>query len=317
MNQLTHWFDLHRRYATVATVVAVVLLLSLAKSLQWQVFFFVFNVLLFGVCHGSCDHLRCPPDKYCNVGIARLLLFAASYLAFAALVFYVWLHDPGPMLVSFLSVSCLHFAMDEDEMLSFPKKLLWGILPVLAPCFLHARDVGQLFGFLTGSQGEFSEQLNTVLQLFGFLVLGLASASLIVDIFGALQQQSKRMLAISISELALLLSYVLLSPLLSFTVYFCWWHSVRQSLKLSAKFDSSDLGRGLGKFIKHAIPFTLGSWLMALILYLTVSEPGSHQEFAQQIRTIFYLLSALTVPHMFISMFFANAAFPSLLKKQL
>jgi Brp/Blh family beta-carotene 15,15'-monooxygenase len=311
MSGRKYWLALHRRLATIWTAAAFLPLFFLFRDIHLQVVFFIFNVALFGISHGAVDHLRCPPDKKGKVGIFRLLSFGVLYIGFSFLVLYVWLHDPGPMLVSFLLLSCLHFAMDEDEALPFAEKFLWGSLPVLAPCFLHAKAVGEMFSFLTGAPGDFSLALNTSLRLIGYLLLGLAVASLVVDTLGALEERSKNRLAVGASELLLLSCYLFLPPLLSFTIYFCWWHSIRQCLKLIAEFDATDFRRGLVAFARSALPLTLGSWLMACFLYLMVASTSSAQQFALQIRTVFYLLSALTVPHMFVEIMLSNRLFRS------
>jgi len=311
MNKLEDWNVVHRRVAAMATGLSILPMFFLIKDLQWQVLFFVLNVAFFGICHGALDHLRFHTDKTGQLILWRLLLFGLLYLGLAALVIFTWLHDPGPMLVSFLSVSCLHFAMDEDTDLPAVARLLWGVLPVLGPCFLHAKEVGQMFTFLTGSQVEFSMQLNVVLQFVGFVVVGLTVVSLSIGIVNAINQKSTKGLSMSISGLSLILCYIVLPPLLSFSIYFCWWHSLRQCLKLIAGLDAPDFQHGLIKFIKIALPLTLGSWSIALLIYFLYAKlgcamVGGEQLFASQIRTVFYLLSALTVPHMFVEMFFSE-----------
>lgn len=287
---------------TIATATALIPLFLLVKDLNGQAIFFIANVLLFGVCHGSLDHLQCPPDRTGRVGGFRLLGFGSIYVALAGLVLYVWLRDPGPMLVSFLSISCLHFALDEDEQLPFIQRLLWGFLPVLAPCFLHVQAVSQLFSFLIGSQTAFSSEMIAALRMLGFIVCGLAFATLVVDIFAAIEKRSRASLIDSIPGALLLISSIILPPLLSFTIYFCWWHSLRQCIKLVGLFRTETFYPGLLRFMKAAAPLTLGSWALAAIIYAIVPRPGVGENFAPQIRTIFYLLSALTVPHMVLAL---------------
>jgi Brp/Blh family beta-carotene 15,15'-monooxygenase len=265
--------------------------------------FFILNVAVFGVSHGALDHLKCPPDKHGNSNVLRLSIFGVVYLAFAAAILYVWKHDPGPMLLGFLLISCLHFAADEDPNLRFAEKLLWGFLPILAPGFLHTKEVGQLFSYLAGSQIDFSRQLTAALRTVGFLALGLSASALLIKAFSALEKEPKSILSACLPRLSLLFSYIALPPLVSFTIYFCWWHSARQCLKLIAAFDPDNFRVGLKIFIKRAAPLTLGSWLFGLIIYCTIDHTNSSGQVSQQIRTIFYLLSALTVPHMFVVLF--------------
>jgi Brp/Blh family beta-carotene 15,15'-monooxygenase len=301
------WLAVHRRVACGATAVSIAPLFYCCKDLNCQVLFFIGNVLLFGVCHGSLDHLQCPPDKNGKVGVLRFLLFLFIYLALAVIVLYVWFHEPGPMLVGFLTFSCLHFILDEDQILPFWQKLLLGSLPVLAPCFLHVQAVSEIFSFLVNSQTSFSAQMMSILKALGFLAIGLASASLLVSFCGAIERRSVKGGLAVLPGVLLLIAYVSLPPLLSFTIYFCWWHSMRKCILLVDKFQTKDFLSGLVNFVKSAALITLGSWLFALIIFFMMPSKGVGELAAQQIRTIFYLLSALTVPHMFLSMFEQSA----------
>lgn len=93
---------------------------------------------------------------------------------------------------------------------------------------------------------------------------------------------------------------------------------MRQCLRQIAQFDSVNFANGFSIFLKKIMLFTLGSWLMAAIIYLiatnsltsvsdsavglssVLKNPAAPE---QAIRAMFYLLSALTVPHMFLSLF--------------
>jgi Brp/Blh family beta-carotene 15,15'-monooxygenase len=302
MTKEENWLSLHRRLATIATALALVPLLFLCKDVTGQALFFILNVLLFGVCHGALDHLQCPPDKNGSVSGFRLIAFGGIYLALAGLILYVWLHDPGPMLVSFLSVSCLHFALDEDRNLAFAHRLVCGFLPVLAPCFLHVHAVSQLFSFLIGSQTPFSSELVSSLRILGFIICGLATAFWLVDVIASIEKRSLNAFIDSLPEVLILMSCIILPPLLSFTIYFCWWHSLRQCIKLVARFKTETFLTGLFRFLKAAAPLTVGSWLLAATIYLVVPRDSIGQNFQEEIRTIFYLLSALTVPHMLLAL---------------
>ncbi len=320
MNNASHlksWLRVHRRWATFATLLALLPFSLWARDFYSQVSIFLVNVLLFGICHGSLDYLRCPPDKDGEVSRLRLSIFLLAYIFLALLLLWIWFHDPGPMLVSFLSVSCLHFALDEEQDLSFAKKCLWGFLPVLAPCFLHADDVNRVFSFLIGSQVSFSLTLAEVLKILGCMIVGLACSSLVFDFCTACEAKSRAAMFDCASSLALILSCVFLPPLLSFAIYFCWWHSLRQCLRQIAQFDSVNFANGFLIFFKKAAFFTLGSWLMAATIYFIGTNSltsASESVFGlssvlkisavpeQATRAMFYLLSALTVPHMFLSL---------------
>ncbi len=306
MNTFSHlnqWLLLQRKVASIATILVLIPFCLLAHSLQGQVLVFVINILMFGVCHGSLDYLRCPPDRNGHIGRLRLFVFVIAYIALAAILLCVWFSDPGPMLVSFLSVSCLHFALDEDDHFSLGKKLLRGFLPVFAPCFLHAAAVSEVFSFLMGTHVSFSTSMTEVLKILGGMTIGLAFSSLVLDFCLACEVRCKTGFVECTETLILLLSYVLLPPLLSFTIYFCWWHSVRQCLRQISRFDSLNFANGLSIFVRKSAVFTIGSWLLALVIFFVATNTSASIDISiQAVRAMFFLLSALTIPHMFLAM---------------
>ena len=96
----------------------------------------------------------------------------------------------------------------------------------------------------------------------------------------------------------IILLNVFLSPLVAFTIYFCFLHSVRHSLSLIYEIESNNFKLGLNKFIKKALPLTLITLLLfiATLYFLT-----NYYVFNDAIlKVIFIGLASLTFPHILL-----------------
>ena len=88
------------------------------------------------------------------------------------------------------------------------------------------------------------------------------------------------------------------SPLLAFTIYFCFLHSVRHSISLMSELDKNDLTNGLKIFIKKALPLTM---LTAIFCFVTLYLLNNTYDFDNSIiKIIFIGLASLTFPHILL-----------------
>ena len=94
----------------------------------------------------------------------------------------------------------------------------------------------------------------------------------------------------------LILNYFL-NPLVAFTVYFCFLHSVRHSLSLMFELNRN-IKKGFILFVKKAIPLTI---ITALIYLLSLFFLNNYQDLNVSIyRVIFIGLASLTFPHILL-----------------
>ena len=91
---------------------------------------------------------------------------------------------------------------------------------------------------------------------------------------------------------------VFLSPLIAFTIYFCFLHSIRHSISLITELDQKSLRNGLLVFIKKATPLTILTAIFCLIgLYFL----NINYNFDSAIlKLIFIGLASLTFPHILL-----------------
>ena len=92
-----------------------------------------------------------------------------------------------------------------------------------------------------------------------------------------------------------------MSPLVAFTIYFCFLHSIRHSISLIYEIDKNDFANGCKLFIKKAIPLTILTAFFSLIgLYLLSNNYGFESSI---LKIVFIGLASLTFPHILLEYF--------------
>ena len=96
---------------------------------------------------------------------------------------------------------------------------------------------------------------------------------------------------------SLIILNLFLTPVLAFTIYFCFLHSVRHSITLIFELDKS-LKSGLKKFIYRAIPLTFVTGVIFLMaVYFLSNFYGLNDAIY---KVIFIGLASLTFPHILL-----------------
>ena len=97
--------------------------------------------------------------------------------------------------------------------------------------------------------------------------------------------------------LSILILNYFLNPIIAFTIYFCFLHSIRHSISLIREINKN-LTKGLPIFIKKALPLTI---LTILGYIISISILNNYNEFNETIyQVIFIGLASLTFPHILL-----------------
>ena len=96
---------------------------------------------------------------------------------------------------------------------------------------------------------------------------------------------------------SLIILNLFLTPILAFTLYFCFLHSIRHSITLIFELDKS-FKSGLKKFINRAIPLTFITGAIFLIAVYLLNNFYMLDEAIYKV--IFIGLAALTFPHILL-----------------
>jgi Brp/Blh family beta-carotene 15,15'-monooxygenase len=98
----------------------------------------------------------------------------------------------------------------------------------------------------------------------------------------------------------LILNYYF-TPLLAFTMYFCFLHSIRHSITLIFELNEHNLKNGLKIFIKKASPLTFLTTILCIISIYLLSD--SYDLDNSILKVIFIGLASLTFPHILLEYF--------------
>ena len=97
--------------------------------------------------------------------------------------------------------------------------------------------------------------------------------------------------------LSLIILNFFLTPVLVFTLYFCFLHSIRHSISLIFELDKF-FKVGLKKFISKAVPLTL---LTGIVFLITLYFLNNFYKLDEAIyKVIFIGLASLTFPHILL-----------------
>ena len=256
----------------------------------------LFSILIIGISHGSLDNIK--GKKLLKIfGYKSDILFYSIYLIISFSIIILWLMLPNTTLFLFLIVASFHFGK-EDTVFIFKKKFfiseilffLKGSSVIIAPLLFQREETNEIFNTLNFYLFEFPIFNNHFLIIF--LCLSFLSSIYISN------KRSVDLKALMIMDfLSLIILNVFLTPVLAFTLYFCFLHSIRHSITLIFELDRS-FKAGFKKFISKAIPLTLITGIIFLIAIYFLNNFYRLDEAIYKV--IFIGLASLTFPHILL-----------------
>ena len=259
-------------------------------------------ILSIGVSHGSLDNLK-GRKLFQIFEIKNFFIFYLSYILIALLIIILWIIIPYISLIIFLIMASHHFGKEDTQFLitenSYLYQLLFflkGSLIVFAPMFFHFDETILIFKLLLIENESFYEFLNLIesnqILLYGIILSSLSSILLFMKNF------ELKKFTIFFDYFSILIINYYFSPLVAFTVYFCFLHSIRHGVSLMFELDKNDLGNGLKVFIKKALPLTILTAIFCLIgLYIL---NNTYNFDSSILKIIFIGLASLTFPHILL-----------------
>ena len=251
-----------------------------------------FLISIIGVSHGALDHIK--GYKLMEVyKINNKYLFYPVYIFCCLLVIFFWIIFPSVTLILFLLVASYHFGKEDSCVGSIIKKkfinlfyLFKGSVVVVAPLFFHTEETLQIFKIL----GD-----NLIMTHENFLV-SLLFISFIANFF--IMQWSNNNGFFLADWVTIFTLNIFFSPLVAFTIYFCFLHSVRHSFGLIYEINKKNFKNGLKKFLKRALPLTL---VTAILFIFGVYILTNYYVLDDAImKVIFIGLASLTFPHILL-----------------
>ena len=262
-------------------------------------------ILTIGVSHGSLDHVK--GKKLFNIlNISKISIFYFSYILIAILVIIIWIKIPFISLMCFLLVASYHFGKEDTQFLmnenSYFNQLLFflkGLLIIAAPMFFHFDETIIIFKLLLVDNEIFYSTLEFI-EVNKILPIAIILSSL-SSICLFLRKFEIKKFIIFLDYFSILVLNYYLTPLVAFTIYFCFLHSIRHSITLIYEIDKNDFKNGLKIFGQKALPLTVLTAIFCLIgLYLL----NNNYDFNSSILKIIFIgLASLTFPHILLEYF--------------
>ncbi|MDA8608869.1 Brp/Blh family beta-carotene 15,15'-dioxygenase [Candidatus Pelagibacter bacterium] len=273
-----------------------------AKNFSISPLICLFLILVIGVSHGSLDHVK-GKKLLKNFDIKNVFFFYVSYILLAIFIIIAWVLLPAISLLLFLVVASYHFGKEDTQFLTTNANsinpLLYffkGSLIILAPMFFHFDETVTIYKFLLVEDETFYTILDYIetnkILLIGIILSTLSSVLLFIKEFEI------KKFVIFLDYFSIIILNYYLSPLVAFTLYFCFLHSLRHSISLIFEIDNFDFNNGLIKFLKKALPLTI---LTAVFCVISLFFLNNIYDLNSSIlKVIFIGLASLTFPHILL-----------------
>ena len=215
--------------------------------------FSLFLILTVGISHGSLDHIK--GKKLIKIlGFKSSGIFYFGYIFVGLITISIWLLFPKFLLLSFLIIAAFHFGKEDSEFINKNKNFeliyfLKGSLVIVAPLLFHKSETLSIFKSLNFDMTGNTLLSNEILYLFIFI-------SLISNIILSLNKSFNSKSLLLMDFLSILILNYFLNPIIAFTIYFCFLHSIRHSISLIKEINKN-IKKGFPIFLKKALPLTI------------------------------------------------------------
>ena len=259
-------------------------------------------ILIIGVSHGSLDHIK-GKKLLKTFNLNNISIFYFTYLLLAISITIFWILFPSTALIIFLIVASYHFGKEDTQFLinenTYVNQLLFlfkGSLIILAPLLFHFDETISIFKLLLIKNETFYSSLafieNNKLLNIGIIISTLSSIFLFIKNF------ELKKFTIFLDYFSIIILNYYFTPLIAFTIYFCFLHSIRHSISLMIELDQNNLKNGLLIFFKKALPLTILTAIFCLIgMYFLNKNYGFDSSI---LKLIFIGLASLTFPHILL-----------------
>ena len=251
-------------------------------------------ILSIGISHGSLDHIK-GKRLLKILGYKSSMIFYFGYIFVGLTTIFVWLFFPKFLLFLFLVVAAFHFGKEDSEFIKKNKnfELIYffkGSLVIVSPLLFHKNETISIFKSLNFDITENILINNETLYLFVLL-------SFVSNIILSLNKSFDTKSLLLMDFLSILILNYFLNPVLAFTIYFCFLHSIRHSISLIREINNN-LKKGFPIFIKKILPLTIISIFGYIFaLHILNNYNGLNDSIY---KVIFIGLASLTFPHILL-----------------
>jgi len=202
-----------------------------------------------------------------------------------------------------LIVASYHFGKEDTGFLINNKNasnlilyFLKGSLIIIAPLMFHFVETINIFKLLLVDNENFYLFLNFIED--NSIILIALFISFLSNLYYFLKDFKIINILIFLDFFSIIVLNYFLTPLIAFTVYFCFLHSFRHSILLIKELNENSLKSGALTFIKKAMPLTA---LTAILYVVSLYFLSNYYQLNDAIlKVIFIGLASLTFPHILL-----------------
>ena len=269
--------------------IGVILLNPSILTYYFQYYLLLITVTIIGIPHGFFDYS--VAERLFKNHINWVYYFTAGYISLSLIYLLFWIYYPIASLIFFLMISIFHFGIEElnhieYKDMSFYQIFVIGSMPIALPILFHSSDVFYIFNQIIGLDIDFSD-INMFVYYLYFILLSVALY------LNGIER--------SWVYLILILNFIVLPPLLSFILYFCFHHSIRHYI-YSIYHDSLVPKKYETK--KYLQTIIITSVFFTIIVLVSFQAYGQYSFDVIIVKYIFILLACLTLPHLILNIYY-------------
>lgn len=235
-----------------------------------------------GLAHGGLDWSLAKRWGLIT-NLQQSIIFILVYLLCIVLTLVVWYLIPSVALSIFLLMSVIHFGGDWQEELGLCNAYILGICLLCLPTLNFYNEVKSIFELLlSAADASWLANLMYYLAMTASPVLGLKLIYLTLrgNCFWMVLEVS-----------CLILLSILLTPLVFFSIYFCFLHAPKHWITMRKLGTYQSFSQGLYTTLWP----TLCCIIFGLMTFYYLTETMNYTD--SLCKTLFIGLAALTVPH--------------------
>jgi Brp/Blh family beta-carotene 15,15'-monooxygenase len=262
----------------------------------------LFLILSIGISHGALDNEKGKKfNQLYNIKKSYFFYLIYSLIGIGIIIF--WLFFPTVSLILFLIIASYHFGKEDTEFLVNKKNILnlilyflKGSLIIIAPLMFHFVETINIFKLLLVDNENFYLFLNFIED--NSIILIALFISFLSNLYYFLKDFKIINILIFLDFFSIIVLNYFLTPLIAFTVYFCFLHSLRHSISLIAELNENNFKSGAITFISKAIPLTA---LTAILYIISLYLLSNYYQLNDAILKVIIIgLASLTFPHILL-----------------
>ena len=259
----------------------------------------LFFILSVGISHGAMDNYK--GNKLLLVyKINNKSIFFIIYILISTFVILFWNFYSSLTLLFFLLVASYHFGREDTSFLHNGNSdldqlfyLIKGSMIVFAPLFFHFDETLKIFETLF-----LSKETLIFLKNEHWIINICLSLGILGYFYFVYKNKLKDFEILFLDMLNILILNYVFTPLIAFTIYFCFLHSIRHIISISYELDPNSFLDGVKIFIKKALPLTIVTAVLYLLAILFLSNLYALNDVI--IKVLFIGLASLTFPHILL-----------------